>query len=183
MIIKEFEFKLNDGRTAYVRSPGENDVKAVLEYLYVTACETEFVIRYPEECGRYTEERELEFFERVNSSPTEAMLVCEVCGKVAATCQIMWSESIKLRHRASVAIAVTREFWGLGIGTRLMSELIGIARANKNIIQIELDYVEGNARARALYEKLGFRICGIRPNAIRLKDGTLLNEYSMILPI
>ena len=30
------------------------------------------------------------------------------------------------------------------------------------------------------YEKLGFRIIGVKPNAIRLKDGTLLNEYSMI---
>ena len=38
-------------------------------------------------------------------------------------------------------------------------------------------------RARALYEKMGFRITGVKPNAIRLKDGTLLNEYSMIREI
>jgi hypothetical protein len=36
---------------------------------------------------------------------------------------------------------------------------------------------------RALYEKMGFRICGIKPNAIRLKDGTLLNMYAMIREI
>ena len=28
-----------------------------------------------------------------------------------------------------------------------------------------------------------FRITGLRPNAIRLKDGTLLNEYAMIREI
>ena len=31
-----------------------------------------------------------------------------------------------------------------------------------------------------LYEKFGFRIAGILPDAIRLKDGTLLNEYRMV---
>ena len=65
----------------------------------------------------------------------------------------------------------------------MMQEMIRIAEANPDILQVELDFIEGNARARALYEKMGFRITGIRPNAIRLKDGTLLNEYSMIREI
>ena len=33
------------------------------------------------------------------------------------------------------------------------------------------------------YEKMGFRITGVNPNAIRLRDGTLLNEYCMIREI
>ena len=40
--------------------------------------------------------------------------------------------------------------------------------------------MKGNTRARALYEKMGFRLTGVTPNAIRLKDGTLLNEYAMV---
>ena len=48
---------------------------------------------------------------------------------------------------------------------------------------MELEFIEGNTRARALYEKMGFRITGVKPNAIRLRDGTLLNEYSMIREI
>ncbi|MFG6348283.1 MAG: GNAT family N-acetyltransferase [Lachnospiraceae bacterium] len=51
------------------------------------------------------------------------------------------------------------------------------------ITQIELDVVEGNSRARHLYGKMGFRITGVRPNAIRLKDGTFLNEYMMVKEI
>ena len=50
-------------------------------------------------------------------------------------------------------------------------------------MKLELEFTEGNSRARALYEKMGFRITGVKPNAIRLKDGTLLNEYSMIREI
>ena len=87
---------------------------------------------------------------------------------------------MKMKHRAAVAIALLKESWNQGIGTKVMQELIRIAEANPDILQIELDFIEGNSRARALYEKLGFRITGMRPNAFRLKDGTLLNEYSMI---
>lgn len=83
-------------------------------------------------------------------------------------------------HRASVAIALLSEYWNQGIGTRLFEEMIRIAQEREGLLQLELEFIEGNTRARHLYEKMGFRISGVRPNAIRLKDGTLLNEYMMI---
>ena len=108
------------------------------------------------------------------------MLVCLVEGKVAGNCQVAWSKGLKTKHRAMVAIALLKDYWGNGIGTRMFQELIRIAESNPDILQMELDFVEGTARARALYEKMGFRITGVRPNAIRLKSGKLLNEYSMV---
>ena len=183
MIIREFEFTLKDGRKALIRSPKEEDIQGMLDYLYKSAEATDFVLRYPEECSRYTVEGEKELFERINSSETEAMLVCIVEGKVAGNCQITWNNRIKTRHRASVAIALLKEYWNQGIGTRLFQELIKIAENNENILQMELEFIEGNTRARALYEKMGFRITGVGINAVRLKDGTLLNEYHMIREI
>ena len=180
MLIDEKIFQLKDGRSAVIRSPREEDIPGMLDYLRITAEETDFLLRYPEECGKYTPEGEKLLFDRMNSSDHETMLVCLVDGEIAGNCQISWSTSIKTRHRASVAIALLRKFWNQGIGTRLFEEMICIAEANENILQMELEYVEGNSRARALYEKMGFRITGLRPNAIRLKDGTLLNEYTMI---
>lgn len=183
MIIKDIEFKLKDGRNALIRSPKDEDIQGMLDYLYVSSGETNFLLRYPEECGKYTVEGEKALFDRMNQSDNEAMLVCLVEGKIAGNCQVSWSKGIKTRHRASVAIALLSEYWNQGIGTRMFQELIRIAEENENLIQIELDFVEGNSRARALYEKMGFRITGVKPNAIRLKDGTLLNEYSMIREI
>ena len=180
MIIQEQEFTLKDGRTALIRSPREEDIPGMLDYLYQTAGETEFLLRYPEECGKYTPEGEKALFERVNASDNEVMPVCLVDGKLVGNCNIVWTKSLKTRHRATVAIALLKEYWGLGIGTRLFQELIRIAEANPNILQLELDFIEGNSRARALYERMGFRITGVKPDAIRLKDGTLLNEYSMV---
>ena len=183
MIIREFEFTLKDGRKALIRSPKEEDIQGMLDYLYQSAEETDFVLRYPEECSRYTAEGERELFDRINRSDTEAMLVCIVEGTVAGNCQITWNNRIKTRHRASVAIALLRDYWNQGIGTRLFQELIKIAEDHENILQMELEFIEGNSRARALYEKMGFRITGVGVNAVRLKDGTLLNEYHMIREI
>lgn len=180
MLIKDFEFTLKDGRTAIIRSPKDEDIQGVLDYLYISSGETDFILRYPEECTKYTAEGEKQLFDRMNTADNETMLVCIVDGKVAGNCQITWSNGIKTRHRAHVAIALLKEFWNLGIGTRLFQELIRIAEENENILQMELDFVEGNSRARALYEKMGFKITGVKPDAIRLKDGTLLSEYSMV---
>ena len=61
--------------------------------------------------------------------------------------------------------------------------MLRIAKERRSVLQLELEFVEGNTRARALYEKMGFKITGVRPDAIRLKDGTLLDEYMMVRKI
>lgn len=87
---------------------------------------------------------------------------------------------MKDRHRASVAIALLQEYWKLGIGTRMFREMLQIAQKRDGVHQIELDFIEGNNRARSLYKKMGFRIIGVKLDAIRMKDGTFVNEYMML---
>ena len=120
------------------------------------------------ECGKYTAEGEKILFENKNASPNEAMIMCIVDGKVVGNCEISFFKGIKTRHRATVAIALISEYWNQGIGTRMFQEMIRLAKEREGITQIELEFVEGNDRARHLYEKMGFRITGYRPNAIRL---------------
>lgn len=180
MIIDDISFNLRDGRIAVIRSPKDDDIQGMLDYLLKSAGETEFILRYPEECSKYTPEAEKALFDRINASNCEAMLVCLVDGKVAGNCQINWSNNMKTKHRARVAIALLKDYWNLGIGTTMFEEMIRIAESNPEIMQMELEFIEGNTRARALYEKMGFKITGIKPNAIKLKDGTLLCEYEMV---
>ena len=179
MTIKPFDFKLKDGRTATILSPRDQDINGVIEYLKISAAETEFILRYPEECDKYTYEAEKAIFDRMNASEDEAMLICLVDGKVAGNCGIHFSNKLKTRHRAGVAIALCKEFWNLGIGTRMFEEMEKLALTKTYVQILELDFVEGNTRARALYEKMGYKITGRRPEAICLKDGKLLDEYMM----
>lgn len=51
MIINDIWFDLKDGRRALLCSPKEEHAESTLEYLKISAAETEFILRYPEECG------------------------------------------------------------------------------------------------------------------------------------
>ena len=107
------------------------------------------------------------------------MILCTVDGVLAGNCQITRMNRLKTRHRGSVAIALLKEYWSLGIGTALFREMIAIAE-DWGLKQLELEYIEGNDRARRLYEKMGFHTTGALPNAIRLADGTMLKEFQMV---
>lgn len=180
MVLDAVEFLLKDGRKAVLRSPEVADAQGMIDYLYASAKETDFILRTPNECKKYTLEYEIGVIENMRNSPLQAVFVCEVDGKIAGNCNIVFNNKIKIRHRAAVAIALMKEFWNLGIGTRMFEEMIRTAKSVPEVSMIELDFVEGNNRARALYEKMGFKITGVRPKAIKLEDGTYLDEYMMI---
>lgn len=179
MVFSEMSFQLKDGRTALLRSPCETDAAEMLRFIRIASGETDFLMRYPEEWADVTLEQENAVLNRARSNPNGMMIVCVVDGTIAGSCQILFRTGLKDRHRASVAIALLQEFWNLGIGTKMFEELFRVA-GDRGVRQIELDFIEGNSRARALYEKLGFRITGVKPDAICLKDGTYLNEYMML---
>lgn len=182
MIFETKTITLKDGRTAILRAPKAEDAAPMLEWLKQTGAETNFILRLPEEVTM-TIEQEENFFKRLAESPYDLMIVCEVDGELAGNCHLMLQGMIKTRHRGSVAVALSQKFWNLGIGSAMFREMIGAAEKKEGLTQLELEFVEGNTRAQALYEKMGFRIVGYRPNAIRLKDGTLLNEIIMVRPL
>lgn len=178
MIFAEKIVRLKDGRDAVLRSPLPSDAEQLVKYMKQSAGETEFLLRYPEECLETTEEESL-FIQRAASSDDRLMVVCFVEGTIAGNCMISFNNRIKTRHRAEVAIGILREYWSLGIGSAMLTELIRVAK-EKGVLQLELDYIQGNHRAKGLYEKMGFREVGVKPDAIRLKDGTMLDEISMV---
>ncbi|MCR5499236.1 MAG: GNAT family N-acetyltransferase [Acetatifactor sp.] len=180
MITEDKWFTLKDGRKALLRNPLDEDIEGVLEYLRVSAAETDFILRYPEECEKYTYEGEKKLFDEWKESDCDFTLVCLVDGKVAGNCQLRMNNRMKTRHRASIGIALMKEYWNLGIGTQMFEEMIKVAKTKPEITQLELEFIEGNSRARALYEKMGFRIVATHPNFIKLKNGKLLNEYLMV---
>ena len=180
MVFKETSFILKDGRDALLRSPCEKDAEEMLQFIIKASDETDYLMKYPEEYADFTLEQEKDFLNEAYQNENVMMIACVVDGRIAGNCQISFRSGKKDRHRASVAIALLQEFWNLGIGTRMFEELIRIAKERDGVCQIELDFIEGNSRARSLYEKMGFRITGVKPDAIRMKDSTFVNEYMMV---
>lgn len=181
MLFAEKEIPLKNGKTAIFRSPVPEDAPALLDYMKRTAGETDFLLRTPEECTM-TIQAEEAFLQKICDSPTEVMILCTVDGVLAGNCQLSRKTKLKNRHRGSVGIALLRDYWGLGIGTAMFRELTAVAES-WGLMQMELEYIEGNDRARGLYEKMGFETVGFTPNAIRLADGSLRKEFIMVKPL
>jgi RimJ/RimL family protein N-acetyltransferase len=65
------------------------------------------------------------------------------------------------------------------VGQALLEALLDRARALPELEQIELTVTEGNRRAQALYERNGFRVWGVRPQAVKL-DGQAYAKIHMV---
>lgn len=179
MIFSPVAITLKDGRSAILRSPDPvKDAADLVQYLYDTAADTPFVLRTPEEIS-YTVEGEERFLRNVVESPNDCMILCEVDGHIAGNCHLSFNGRVKTHHRCSVAIALRKAYWGNGIGTAMFEAMEDLARQREGVLHMELEFIEGNARARGLYEKMGFRIVGWHPDAIRQEDGRLLALYIM----
>ena len=179
MIFKAKQITLKDGRTAILKTPCIEDAEKILNYIKKSCGETDFLIRYPEDWNGITIESEEKWVEGLRASPVVLAIACYIDGEIAGNCEINFNRTIKTAHRASVHIALIKKYWNLGIGSAMFAELISAAEARPEIEIVELEFLEGNDRAKALYEKFGFKVVGERPNAFKLKDGRLLKEYFM----
>lgn len=178
MELPQKTIRLKDGREAVIRSAQPSDAAEMAAFMKSTAGETEFLLRYPEECTM-SEAAESVFLDDVLNSPDQVMPCCFVEGVLAGNAMLTMNSRIKTRHRGSVAIGLKKEYWGLGIGTALFEEMIAAAKA-RGLEHLELDYIEGNQRARRLYEKMGFYQVAEVPDAYRMKDGTYRKSILMM---
>ena len=172
MKFAEKTFTLKDGRTCVLKPNGPEYAAEMIEYMKKTAGETEFLLRYPDEVS-YTLEKETEILGNIREDPYHIMMVAVVDGKVAGNGSVTG-----VQHRCSLAIALYEEFWGLGIGSAMITYLSELARGI-GWQQMDLEVVAENARAQALYKKCGFIESGRRHNGLRFDDGTYHDEILM----
>ena len=176
MTFEPVEIILKDGRTAVLRTAQIADAAEMLAFRIKSLGQTDYLMQYPEEMADYTIEKQLNFINRMIESPNDKMFTVIVDGKIAGTGQVSFNTRIKTRHKAGIGIALLKEYWGLGIGSAIFTEIIKSAQSRDGVELLELEVIEGNERAIALYKKFGFEI----PDAIRLKDGTSLKEITMM---
>lgn len=177
MVFECKQIILKDGRTAILKSPCVDDAEKMLNYIKKSCGETDFLLRYPEEWN-ITVEQEEAWVNRLRSSSDTLGITCYVDGEVAGNCEISFQSGMKISHRATIAIAILKDYWNLGIGSAMFEELVAAAQKQGTEI-MELEFIEGNECAKHLYEKFGFCVVSEKPNAIKLKDGTYLSEFYM----
>jgi RimJ/RimL family protein N-acetyltransferase len=73
----------------------------------------------------------------------------------------------KARHKATLfGMYVPSAHRGKGIGEVLVRRVLDHARAQPQLLLVQLTVTEGNRGAQALYERMGFQAFGVEPYAV-----------------
>ena len=173
------EVPLSDGRVCVLREMVEDDAAAIIEFLPKTHIETDFVNYLPGEFD-WSVERERDFLRARFANPISFSMAAEVDGRIIGLAGAAAQDLKRMRHHAEIGLAILKEFWGQGIGRRMMELNIEWGR-RIGLRKIYLRVVHYNERARSMYEALGFtEEARLHEDVLRV-DGTYGHTITMAL--
>ena len=109
----------------------------------------------------------------------EICLVAKLGHEVIGVCNVISDQDTKTSHIGDVFIAVSKPYWGNGVGQFLMETMIDWTDHTPAIRRLELTVQARNERAVHLYQKFGFDIEGTKKRGARTKNGEFLDVYLM----
>lgn len=182
MIYKAQEFTLKNGLKVTLKSPEVSDAQKLLNFIVSVASITDYILSTPKDFEGFLKDitKEEKYIDSYKEN--KDYLICVYHdGEIIGDCSLAFHRHEKDAHRATVGIAVGKEYWGLGIGSLLFEEMIKLAKNEPGIEQIELSVIANNERAKRLYTKKGFVKVGDIPHQLKLKDGSYLDGENMVL--
>jgi len=81
-------------------------------------------------------------------------------------------------HRCELGIGIERPWRGTGLGRQLMTTALAFAENAPGLAWVDLRVFAHNARARQLYERLGFEEIGVVRDRLRIR-GEVIDDVLM----
>lgn len=130
------------------------------------------------------ESNSIQEFHRQFFAPKSEVYVCRLLnGEIIGGFYIKPNFSGRCSHIANAAYMIKDSHRGKGIGTLLVNVSLEIAK-NLGFTAMQFNMVlSQNTIALKLYEKLGFKIAGTLPQAIRNSDGSYQDGYVLFLTL
>lgn len=147
-----------------------DDAEALIRYSQQVGSETEY-LTFGAEGIDLTVEQEVLRIQSILELDNQLMLVGKINQEIIAVANISTSLREKLSHVGELGISVLKAYWGQGLASALLEELIDWAKNYSNIIRLELDVVSDNQRAIHLYQRFGFEKEATHKKAVKLSDG------------
>lgn len=173
------EYKLKNGENLIVRSAEKDDALEELNMYKQKAAETPFLSRGKDDVFPTVEDF-AENYEYYLEDDRNCYLVAVYNDKIVGSAHLDYcSNKKRSKHKCDIDLGVLKDYWGLGIGGKLMQTLIDVAQKS-NFEQVELCVASKNDRAIKMYESFGFEKFGVMPRAMKYEDGTYMDMLSMV---
>ena len=153
------------------------DAAELLDHLKLIGGETDN-LTFGAEGLPFTVEMEASYLAKMENSRDSFMLVAKSDGHIIGNASLSRLPR-RMSHRGDLSVAVSKAYWGHGVGTLLMESLLKIAREN-SFEAIDLQVRSDNKRAIRLYEKMGFEKLLDYPDYFKI-DGETFDVSFMCL--
>lgn len=115
----------------------------------------------------------------IYENTSNVLFVALLGDQIVGTASIKSDKEKRIKHIGELGISILKEYWGMGLGSILMEELLAWVEAGQEIFRVELTVQEQNANAIHLYEKFGFKREALLERGARGDDGRFLNVLLM----
>lgn len=117
---------------------------------------------------------------RLGEAPRPGLhrLVADDSGRVIGMGSLYQDQHPRLVHSAGLGMGLLPEYWGMGVGSRLLAALLDLADNWLDLHRVELEVNTDNPAAVHLYEKFGFVSEGTKQYHV-WGDGRWADSYFM----
>ncbi len=155
---------LRDGRNVMIRGARMGDAESLMRNANLVGAEAVYImLDHLEDIE--SERRWLAEFDGVRN----VLFVADAAGEVVGSADCHGGDFPKTQHVGGVGIAIRDGWREVGLGRILMNRILEWMHA-RDFKKAELAVFASNARARRLYESLGFHEEGIRRRHVRIRD-------------
>lgn len=138
-----------------LRRATPEDAGALLAYLRQMGGESDYVTFGPEGIPM-SEEAEAAYIGGVAGRGNAIFLLAVDGERIVGALTFAGGERPRLRHVGEFGVSVLREWWGRGVATALIREMLAWARQGGVVRKINLKVRADHARGIALYERFGW---------------------------
>ncbi len=159
-----------------VREINESDAEGFLSLCRQLDEENRFMLLEPGERKTTVEEQRQRICD-ILSTDNQILFVAEWNGSLVGYLSATGEHFARNRHSVYIVIGLLEGYTSKGIGTALFQKMETWA-LDHHIHRLELSVMVHNQRGVGLYQKMGFKIEGIRRDSL-LVDGKYVDEYYM----
>ena len=171
--VERWAHAMKDGRTCSIRRAVEADAEVLLRNINEVGAEEEFILTERLSTTLKHEREWIRSFDNASS----VLYVAEVGGRVVGQLDVRIPSFSKSKHVANLGIAIVAPFRALGIGRALMDRGLAWMKSH-GIEKATLEVFSTNARAIALYRKMGFEVEGVRSRQYKIR-GAYVDDVMM----
>ena len=154
------QYTLKNGQQLVIRKAIKQDAVANIACVSKTGGETDFLTFGAEGFPGSVADEE-KFIKKCQSTANMLFVVAEVEGLIVGMLAFEGQSRLRLQHSGEFGITLLKEYWGLGIGSRLIELMLTWAKSTDIVRKINLRVRQDNQRAIKLYQKYGFTQEGV----------------------